>query len=604
MPATLSQVFTSVFQSNRRVSFGTPLINVVSASLNDFFSSYGQTQKKKRLMAWFKNIPELTALASKVARDVASKWHFEPVKPNESGRNKILKANDFSQIVNIRRTRMQQVLDAIVTGEGYGWMGFLKDEMMIDVISKHVAHSRFLEKKEKVDLVKSMFWELKQTDRLSTAAVDEDVRAPRMYRNVASTTVENIFDQVNVKGYRQRVGVNEILFNTEEMIHFTLMDVDGKVNGFTPVESILTQLELLRAMWQNMVSLQKNGGSPDKVFAFENLNPNSAAYKRIEEQLKKYKLVENKHGNMMFTGKLSIHDLQQLDQMQFKDMGLYITGLIAMQWEIPKSSIPYILGGTNTKDDTGGNSEKGYWRNVQTMQKTWADIENTQIWMPHFGVRIVFDNPFIQQDVQKETALSLKLANVQSMNSILGEVGLTLEKNKRLELLNINLEDTEKKDFTIGVPQINNMNNQLSDAEVNDSDDKKNIKKNKRQEQLNLMSRGSASTTGVGKELPFDTKAQIEYKKIQGKESLTVPMDNFINLYNEDKAYHPGMAPRLFMRSNPDFTSFIYKSSDFVYKVVIPSFEVDAQRIKIMNLGGNVHDISNDQRTVIPESVD
>ena len=104
-------------------------------------------------------------------------------------------------------------------------------------------------------------------------------------------------------------------------------------------------------------AIHKNGGAPDKIFNLKNLSVSSPAYKRIEDQIAKYRLAENKHGNMLFTGDLAVVDLQQMDEMQFKDLGLYITGLIAMQWGIPRSSIPFIIGGTNTKDDTGGNAE-------------------------------------------------------------------------------------------------------------------------------------------------------------------------------------------------------------------------------------------------------
>ena len=138
------------------------------------------------------------------------------------------------------------------------------------------------------------------------------------------------------------------------------MDYDGKILGFTPVESVIVQLELLRQMWQNQLAVHKNGGGPDKAIVLKNEGPDSLSFERIADQLERYKIAENKHGNWLLTGDIDIIDWNNLNEMEFKDLGLYITGIIAMLWGIPRSAIPFIVGGTNTKSDVGGDSEKAY----------------------------------------------------------------------------------------------------------------------------------------------------------------------------------------------------------------------------------------------------
>ena len=593
MVTTLSSVFRSVTQQpvgiiNRNL----PMINVISSSLSNFLSARNQIQKKKHLMTWFKITAELKALSTKVAKDIVQKYHFEPVSPSESGRNKVMNANKFALEVGLRRVMFSQAIDLLITGEAYGWMGKIEDKQLKTKIKKHLEEIPFLQLKEKNSLSDRIFKEVKQNEGLASIdAIDEDLLRPRKYRYVASTTVETIHDQFDIISYKQTVGTDMSSFSPKDIIRYTFEDIDGKIMGFTPVESVVVQLELLRLMWQNMLALSKNGGAPDKLFILENSQPNSPAYKRIEQQLQKYKVVENKHGNMLFTGKITVEDLQQLDQMQFKDMGLYITGLIAMQWGIPRSSIPFIVGGTNTKEDTGGNSSRGYWRNVAYMQSVFAEIMNVQLWIPHFGVQIVFDNPNIQEDVQLHTAQNLKLINIQTTESLLRASGKKLSKTKRLRLLGLTLQDVEEMEEEELQP-LNGLPTQPDNDLVNNTDDKQNLNNAKRQEQADTIASQGMKPTGVGKEIKeFDLEAQIEYKQMIGGETQIVPLPEFIHLYNEDRAFSPGMSPRVFMTENSDFTTFKFKSSDFIYKVIITNSALEQNQILLMNLQGNIHKI-------------
>lgn len=585
MPTMLSTVFRSITQPPTLSTPHLPMINSIANNLANYLSAFGQITKKQQLVRWFKSIPELTALASKVAKDIVYKYHFENVKPEDSGRNKILQANKFAQQVQLTKLLLSQAVDMLVTGEAFGWLGKVKDEQIKQKIAEIVSHHTFLETKEdQKEVCDNLFTELKQVEGFADLdKVDEDLLRPRKYRHIASSTIQINHDQFEIVNYKHVVGASEVYFKPEEIIHFTFIDFDGKVNGFTPVESVIVQLELLRQMWQNMLSVHKNGGSPDKLFVLENTQVNSPAYKRIEAQLGKYKLVENKHGNMLFTGKVSVEDLQQLDQMQFKDMGLYITGLVAMQWQIPRSSIPYIVGGTNTQEDTGGNSEKGYWRNVEYAQSVFVETMNTQLWIPYFGVRIVFDNTFVQQDVQIQTGQQLKLGNIVTTDNLLKGSGKQLSLTKKLKLLGLTINDIEDvKIMDIPIANPTTLNNQPSKAEVNDTDAKKNVKDRKRQEQTDLADRGMASITGVGKEL--DVYAELEYKQLIGTDDKLVDLPLFVEYYEKET-----VKPKIFMRQNNDNTTFRFKSQDVVYKTSISNMDIENKKQYIVKLCNNIY---------------
>jgi len=496
------------------VNKNVPMINSLTSTLNPYLSAPGQLAKKKALMKWLKNIPELTALISKVARDVVSKYHFEPINSGDTGRNKIMRANKFSTENSLKKIMYSQVVDTLALGEGFGWKGSISEEQIKEKISQLVKKEK-LSQIEQKSLVNELFssiiresknfnngfyLEVKSEDGIGTGRFsDEDLLRPRKYRHIASSTMEVLHDQYDIIKYRQSVGLNTQDFSPEEIIRFVFTELDGRIGGFTPVESIVVQLELLRQMWQNMLSIHKNGGSPDKLFILENTKVNSPEYQRIKQQLEKYKIVENKHGNMVFTGKVSVEDLTQLDKMQFMDSGLYITGLVAMQWQIPRSSIPYIIGGANTKDDTGGNSDAGYWSTIEYFQEIYAETMNAQLWIPHFGVKICFDNNHIQRKIREETEHQLVLGNISTMQNLLRGAGKQLKEEKMLRLLDLQQEDVEEAEMEL-VQNPSTLNNQLDKQTVNSDQDKSNIRARKKNEQTNIAQSTGQKPNGVTKE--------------------------------------------------------------------------------------------------------
>lgn len=593
MASTFARVFTSLINPNQSAYLQTrhlPILNELSTSLSSYLASQGQISKKKKLMQWCRRTPELNAFLNKVAIDMTAEYHFTPVSPSDSGRNKILKANRFAQEVVLTKVMESQAYDMLGVGDGFGWMGKISDkavkEKIADIISK-----KFLSVPEKKEAADRLFMELKQNEGFADySGIDEDLLRPRKYRYVPATTIEIVYDKYDILWYNQVVGVNRPeKFMPDEMIHFTLMDRDGKVNGFTSVESVIVQLELLRQMWQNLLSVHKNGGAPDRIFSLENVNVSSQAYKNIEEQLMKYKTVETKHGNMLWTGKLTVQDLQQIDQMQFKDSGLYITGLIAMQWGIARSSIPYIIGGTNTKDDTGGNSERGYWQVIRKFQKTFADTMNTQLWIPYFGVKIVLENPYYQLDIQKESAMQTRLNNLQQVDTLLMRSGKQLTLSTKLREIGISDEDVEELVQIVDPMQGNSMGNVPSKDSVTDSDSKKNVKKSKKDEQTATIA-SAGTPTGYGKEQStislvsfkeMDTKAEMEFKETVGADEDIVPLPVFIKVYMEDKSYNSIKAPRVFARVSNESVSLKFRSSDFVYKTIIPIGDINLPSVQI-----------------------
>ena len=565
-----------------------PMLNNINNSLSSYMAEQGQINKKKALMAWYKTIPELTGFVNKIAGDMTARYHFENVNPKESGRNKILKANTFAQEVVLSQTMEEIAADQLITGEGFGWLGKISDVKLKEAIYAKLK-TKALQPIERKELADKFYLDIKQTELLgNVSAVDEDILKPRKYRVLPSSTMEIMFDDFDIIEYNHIVGIKKITFKPAEVVHYTLMRRDGKPSGFTSIETVLTQLELLRQMWQNMMSVHKNGGAMDKIISFENERSDSPSFKKTAQEFTKYKQVENRHGLYLTTGKINVQDLQNLDDMQFETMGLYVTGVLALQWGIPRSSIPFIQGGVNTKDDTGGNTERGYWEVIRKFQHLYMETMNTQLWIPYFGVKIVLENPYFQLDVQEQTYKQMKYNNIKLVDEMAQVNKKRFKFSEKVRLLDMDIdmfEDIPEEDLMMNQPA-GTLDKQLSKSDVNDSDAKKNQNDKKKKEQTSTI-QSAGKPTGVGKEFFYGVwskaadKELLESKEV---ESETVSFDKFVDLYNSDKGINPLSPPRMFLRSSTDMTTFFFKSTDFTFKTTLNDIEYETNRIRILNL--------------------
>lgn len=578
----ISRVFTAL-NNNGRVdqNLNLPMINSVTNSFSSYLASENQIRAKRALMNQYKLRGELTGIVNKVVRDMVSDYEFIPMRKGKAGEKDVQTAMEFAEDNFLDKTLFSNGVDLLVTGDGFNHIGKISKSVAKGLARKALGKISNLETKEQDNLLKQIEYK-----------IDEDALLVRELRSIPSSTVEVRYNQYEIENYVQRVNGRETVFNKDELIHLTLKEIDGKVNGFTPVSALLVQLDLLKEMWGNMSDIHKNGGTPDQFIIGKTLQPGSEAYKKMRDQLRNKKKFGNKHGSILLTGDVDIKNLQELDKMQFMDSGLYITGLIAMQWSVPRSSIPFIVGGTNTKDDTGGNSENDYWANIEHAQQLLSQIWNTQFFKKNFRVRIKFKRKYVQGEIRQESLRQQKLNNLKLTNDMLRASGKTLKSEKLIHEFGLSMDDVEDWEEPIEeVPGVSGtLNNQPSNAEVNDSQDKVNKNERKRQEQDATMA-STGVPTGQGKELTFkqwDDNADKELLETKEVDVMVVDMPNFVKLYEEDKQMG-NQFPRLFVRENEQNTTFMYKSTDFTYKTTLLAEELPNNRVAIMSLQGNMY---------------
>lgn len=455
-------------------------------------SSY-DGRKKKLYMNLYNKITEFNAIINMVASDIVGKAHFEPFESN-SGRNKILDAEHFALNNQLTEVELSQIIDILVTGEGYAWYTGIDTAQLKTVLDNSFKRKFGLKSSESKEYSDKAFLKLLE---FKGKYLDEDYLKPRKLLYMASSTVDNIHDMHDIISYVQSVNGITKEFKPSEILHLTFAKVDGKITGFTPTPTLIPQLELLDMMWRNQKSLQANGVSGSKIFNFENLHVGSNEYQRIHEQLTQYRSIENKHGHMLMTNKLNVIDLDNPESMHFKEVGLYVIGVLAMHWNIPKGRIPMIIGGTNTKSEVGGGAERSYWMNVERMQDRFLSLWNTQFWIPKFGVKRVFDKDYKQDEVAEQTALQLKLNNLKFMNELYRSVDKQLSKDKLMLMLGHNDKDLmpakEPELFGQGTtPGFGKTRqNMVDQGTVNDETDNSAKKDQKRKEQTsNTLNRG------------------------------------------------------------------------------------------------------------------
>lgn len=586
-----------ITQFNDRNSNGTrppqdpaPSFNSIISPLNGLTRTkqIGINIKKRYMKEYLDNVPQLTAIINMVAGDICEQTFFEPLDLTKSGRNKVLKAKKFEEDVSMRKQDFSTSVDMLSTGEGYGWMGELLRNKALPFIKKSLSEKGLPVNDKTISL------------SMESNFPDEDFSRPTRYRQVASTTMENLYTDTRITGYIQRVSMKEKYYTPEEIIRYIFYDIDGRVEGFTPVRAMLTQLQLDWFMWQNMKSLAKNGGQADRIYSVEDIDINSPAFKRIEKELQKYHKVKNRHGSLLLNGKISLQDLQQLDTMQFKEMGLFIATVLASQWQVPKSRMPMLMGGTNTKDDTGGNSERAYYRNIEFLQDLYINTQNKQLWIPHFGVRRRFKKAYKHDELIEEQTKQTKLNNLTFLSNELAKTGKQLTSDYILRYVNgmdqtVHDSDIEDKPIEVVMPLDNSQfrQNQPSNDNLTNTQDKKNVNQRKRNEKL--RSEATLGTpTGMGKsvDIELETKEdQFNLKEyLEFKERQKVSFGTFMQIYNEEKKTRSNN--RVFVSEKDGIMRFTFKGEDFVYETMTPTSQVS--NIQLMNFK-RLHNVDEDE---------
>ena len=389
-----------------------PLLNSLFIERFSQFNPYSQDNNFKTYMKWARRSPQLMGFLGIIATDMLSdSVEFKPLDKS-SGRNRMLQAKAFWENNCGNDVAEETIYDMLINGIGYNWLGKIDEKQLKEFCQLAV--------KETMPELKGDELEFKADHMVRLMKDKSSEKIVKKLRHVAASTVSIHTNEYEVLKYIQRVGVNTKEFSPDEILVFKLMPFDGKVFPFPPMEAILSEIYLLWLITQNYVSFFENGGKPDNVFILPKELAGSKNHKYLIDTLTKYKKIQNKHGNLVFTGDLTIEKLMEIEhQMENKDLGLYLTSVLAMMYGVPVNRIPFLVGKAAAGGDSGGLADTGYWRKISVWQSKLEATYNRELWGPHFGVEMKFRRGYLQDEV-RETQNAMQMTSVAEQRLRLG----------------------------------------------------------------------------------------------------------------------------------------------------------------------------------------
>jgi len=104
-------------------------------------------------------------------------------------------------------------------------------------------------------------------------------------------------------------------------------------------------------------------------------------------------------------------------QMENKDLGLYLISVLAMMYGIPVNRIPFLVGKAAAGGDSGGLADTGYWRKISVWQSKLEAVYNRELFVPFFGVEMKYRRGYLQDEV-RETQNEMQKTSIaeQRMN--------------------------------------------------------------------------------------------------------------------------------------------------------------------------------------------
>lgn len=400
---------TNDFQTYKNL----PLLNSLFIERFTQLNPYSKDNDFKTYMRWVRRSPSLLGFLKIIVNDILSdSIEFTPVEKNVSGRNKVLKADKFFNANNGHAVIEEMCYDLFTLGIGYNWIGKISNFQLKELCDASVKEVFSGVEKKELEYKAQIISDFVKKDNADTLA--------KKWRCVAASTMSPQTDEYEVLKYTQRVGVNFKEYSTDEIITFKFMPMDGKIFPFPPLECLLSEIYLLWLISQNYISFFENGGKPDNVFILPQELAGSKNHQYLIETLKKYKQIQNKHGNLVFTGNLSIERLMEVEhQMENKDLGLYLVGVLAQFYGVPVSRIPFLVGKAAAGGDAGGLADSGYWRGVSVWQSKIETPLNNNLWIPYFGVKMRFGRGYLQDEV-RETQNEMQKTSVAEQRMRLG----------------------------------------------------------------------------------------------------------------------------------------------------------------------------------------
>jgi len=377
--------------------------------------------------------PEIISIFQAIIDDVigpGSTFHYVGREDGDSnGHESIKKAKKFWQ--RNQETYANCMMDELAVGDKYIYRR-KKDEAQVREAARTVLRTNFdFNYKNSVDIAADIATnELKSNTNMFE--IEELVQVP------AITVEHEINKYGDITAYRQKVGSDEIELPSDQVMHDSLMNLNGKTYGFTPFISLFTELDMLANAKNHNAQIFSNAGVVNKVFKLPDEGPGDVNFEMVKNTVAKYRQLRNKHRDLVLTGNIEIEDMNGADStMEFRELAEYLTNVLIMAWGVPPTRVGTdISGGGGARGRGVQLSHEGYFKRIKRLQRKHAAFLNEELFEPVFNVNIQFNNPDTKQEI-READRDLRRLDVAKQHTALG----LWNKEKLMDYLDINRTD-------------------------------------------------------------------------------------------------------------------------------------------------------------------
>ncbi len=409
-------------------SSGRPFLNenqLGSLSISSTFLA-----DKKTLMNWIKRTPEAIGILRQISMDVVTKLNFVSInekkmgRPSKNkGRDNAAKAEKFAKDNHLKSQLRAAVIESLALGDAYIWKKKMTD-------------------KESNKALKETLKEFGVDIESKTSFLDEDPIGQVSLQYIASSTMDIEVNKngTEIEAFVQRTGLNvgvgvsptglrsQPLGTTlgrvrrwmpNQILHYMFMKMDGKVHGFTPMQSNFPIIKTLGAIKQYHGNWFESGILPDTIFNFEDLNANSPELEKMRQSIQEW-YNNKRRGALITASKFKTDEINKWNKdMEFRMLAIYYTGVIAFSLGMPLEKIRAILGG-EIKSTTGGSDigNTDYQRNIFDIQDDWETLLNNQFFNEEFQVDLKFDRSAARDEIAEIQVIQQKINILEKMNQM------------------------------------------------------------------------------------------------------------------------------------------------------------------------------------------
>lgn len=351
---------------------------------------YGEDAIFKRI----KNSPELISIMQAVVDDVLGSGikRFNYVGRTDNAENP-----GSRNVQDAKRFWMQNkeviaeyLMDGMAVGDGYLYKkGLDEDEARAEIRS-------FVNEKYNFN---NPDYEKKAAEIIFGKAQD-DIEGTRDLQTVPASTVKHDIDDFgNIERYVQEIQGQEYDLDPDKVVHHSYLSLNGQTYGFTPIAALFAELDMLaNAKDYNGVRFD-NAAVPNKVFKLPNDGPEGQNFQMVKETVKKYRQLRNKHRDLVLTGDIEIEDLNDANDVEFKELIQLIQRILVMSWGVPPSRVGGVMGSDGATESA--MAQEGYNKRIKRLQDKHQTILNNEIFEPMFNVRIEFNDPDIKSEIRR-----------------------------------------------------------------------------------------------------------------------------------------------------------------------------------------------------------